>query len=103
MVRRIWLPALVIVGSVVPTAQAQAQVKLEHKFPEGTSSSFRTTSKTHQILSIMGMDIETEAEESVVTNSTVGKRNPDGTLPVAQKIVSIRSQLALPGGINVSF
>jgi hypothetical protein len=95
------LPALVLVGTVVPTAQAQ--VKLEFKFPEGTKSSFKTTSKTHQILSIMGMDIETEAEESVVTNSTVGKRNADGTLPLAQKIVSIRSQIALPGGINVTF
>jgi hypothetical protein len=101
MVRRMLLPALVLVGTVVPTAQAQ--VKLEFKFPEGTKSSFKTTSKTHQVLSIMGMDIETEAEESVVTTSTVGKRNADGTLPVAQKIVSIRSQIALPGGINVTF
>jgi hypothetical protein len=90
-----------IFACAVPAAQAQ--VKLEHKFPEGTKSSFKSTTKTHQILSIMGMDIETEAEESVVISSAIGKRNADGTLPVVQKIESIRSQLSLPGGINVTF
>lgn len=101
MVRRAWLPALLIFVSAVPVAHAQ--VKLEYKFPEGTKSTYKSTTKTHQILSIMGMDIETEAEESVVTSSAIGKRNADGTLPIAQKIESIRSQLSLPGGINVTF
>ncbi|SIO65708.1 hypothetical protein SAMN05444166_7801 [Singulisphaera sp. GP187] len=101
MVRRAWLPALILVVGVLPTAQAQ--VKLEHKFIEGTKSASRTTTKTHQILSIMGMDLETNADESVLTTSSIGKRNADGTLPIAQKIVSIRSQLTLPGGISVTF
>ncbi|AGA25707.1 DUF6263 family protein [Singulisphaera acidiphila] len=101
MFRRAWLPALLILGTAVPVAQAQ--VKLEYKFPEGVKSTYKTTSKTHQILSIMGMDIETEAEESVLTSSANGKRNADGTLPVAQKIESLHTQLSLPGGINVTF
>lgn len=99
--RSVWLSAPLLFVCLGPAAHAQ--VKLEHKFPEGRKSTFKTTSKTHQILSIMGMDTETEAEESVVTTSSIGKRNADGTLPVAQKIESIRTQLTLPGGINVTF
>jgi hypothetical protein len=101
MTRRAFLPALVLLAFAAQSARAQ--VKLEYKFLEGTKSSHKTTSKVHQVLSIMGMDVETEAEESVVTSTSVGKRNADGTLPVAQKIESLKSQLSLPGGINVSF
>ncbi|WP_406696934.1 DUF6263 family protein [Singulisphaera sp. Ch08] len=101
MLRRTWLATLAIFLTAVPAAQAQ--VKLEYKFPEGRKSTFKTTAKTHQILSIMGMDVETEAEESVVTSSIIGKRNADGTLPMTHKIESIRTQLSLPGGINVTF
>lgn len=101
MVHRALLPTLMILGFAVPPAQAQ--VKLEHKYPEGTKSTVKTTTKVHQTLSIGGMDIETKAEEVVVSTSTVGKRNEDGTLPVTQKVVSIRSDLELPGGINVTF
>lgn len=101
MSRRALVSALVLTIAVASTARAQ--VKLEYKYAEGTKSTSRTTTKTHQVLSIMGMDVETEAEESVVTSSTIGKRSPDGTLPVTQKVESIRSQLTLPGGINVTF
>lgn len=99
--RRLFLTALVLLSGA--GTSAFAQVKLEYKFAEGTKSARRTTSKTHQILTIMGMDVETESEESVVTTSAVGKRNADGTLPVEQKIESLRVQLALPGGLNVSY
>jgi len=101
MTRRAFLPALALLAFLAP--QARAQVKLEYKFPEGTKSSFRSNSKVHQVLSIMGMDIESKAEESVVTSTTIGKRNADGTLPVAQKVESIHSELSLPGGNNVTF
>jgi len=101
MTRRAFLPALVLVAVLAP--HARAQVKLEYKFPEGTKSLFQTNAKVHQILSIMGQDIETEADEAVVTSSSIGKRNADGTLPIAQKVESIRSQLSLPGGNNVTF
>src|SRR5947199_7920691 len=99
MTRRAFLPAVVLLAFLAQSARAQ--VKLEYKFLEATKSSHKTTSKVHQVLSIMGMDVETEAEESVVTSTSVGKRNADGTLPVAQKIESLKSQLSLPGGINV--
>src|SRR5438270_188616 len=91
MIRRAVLPMLVMVaGLALP---AMAQVKLEYKYPEGTSTRYRTTSKTHQVLTLAGMDIETSAEESVISTHSVGKRNPDGTLPVTQKVESLRSQI----------
>src|SRR5438309_1002007 len=88
MTCRAFLPALVLLALAAPPARAQ--VKLEYKFPEGTKSSHKTIAKIHQVLSIMGMNIETEAEESVVSSTTIGKRNTDGTLPVAEKVESIR-------------
>src|SRR5829696_390922 len=50
MTRRAFLPALVLLAFVAPPARAQ--VKLEYKFPEGRKSSFKTNTKTHQVLSI---------------------------------------------------
>jgi hypothetical protein len=101
MFRRVGLLVLGLV--LVAGVPARAQVKLEYKFPEKSKSTNRTTTKTHQVLSIMGMDVETEAEESVLTSTAVGTRNADGTLPVEQKVEAIRADLSLPGGLNVSF
>lgn len=101
MIRRGLVLALVVLGAVAPAAQAQ--VKLEYKYPEGRKSSYRASIKTHQVLSILGMDVETEADQSTVSSEAVGKRNADGTLPLTQKIESVRAQLSLPGGINVNF
>jgi hypothetical protein len=98
--------AMMLMGSAMVAglaSPATAQVKLEYKFPEGMSATYRTTSKTHQILTIAGMNLETGAEASAVTSNTVGKRNADGTLPVGQKVESLKIQLDLPGGINISF
>src|SRR5450432_2337099 len=43
--------------ALVWTQAAQAQVKLEHKYPEGQKLTYKTTSKTHQTLTLMGMEI----------------------------------------------
>ncbi len=104
MMRRTAMMMLMGFGMVAGLASpASAQVKLEYKFPEGTRASYRTTSKTHQVLTIAGMNIETESESSAVTSHTVGKRNADGTLPVGEKIESLKIQMDLPGGISINF
>ena len=83
---------------------AQAQVKLQHKFPEGKKlSSTRRLRRRRQVLTLMGQEIETEATETVVTSRTVGKRRDDSTIPVEAKIESLHIELSLPGGINVTF
>ena len=64
---------------------AQAQVKLEQKYTEGEKLQYKTSSKTHQTLTLMGMEIETNEERSMVTSMTTGKRRADSTLPVERE------------------
>jgi hypothetical protein len=101
MFRRTALMTLAMVASLA--VPALAQVKLEYKYPEETSAQYRTTSKVHQILTIVGMDIETDADTTFVSSHSVGKKNADGTVPVTVKIDSLRSQIDLPGGNSVTF
>jgi len=85
------------------TQTAQAQVKLQHKFPEGKTFKNKTTSKTHQVLTLMGQEIETRQNATVITSRTVGKRRGDSTVPVEEKVESLRIELSIPGGINVTY
>ncbi len=95
MIRRTALLSFaMVVGMAVP---ATAQVKLEYKFPEGTSDRVKATTKMQQILTIAGMNIETGADSTVVTSSSVGTRKPDGTLPVTQKIEAIKTDIEIQG------
>jgi len=82
---------------------AQAQVKLEYKFPEGKKLTYKTDSKIHQILTIMGMEIPTDVEETVLSSRTFGKKRADSTLPVEEKVESLRTEMTLPGGINLNY
>ena len=41
---------------------AQAQVKLEYKFPEGKRLTYKTTSRTRQVLTFMNMEKEVSCE-----------------------------------------
>ena len=82
---------------------AQAQVKLEYKFPEGKKLTYKKTEKIRQVLTLMGMEIPTQDDKIVVTSTTVGKRRPDSTRPVEEKVESLRDVLSLPGGLNVTY
>jgi len=84
-------------------SSAQAQVKLELKHTEGAQTTDLVTSKTHQILSINGMDVETTSEETVRVRSAIGTRKADGSLPIETKIESLRAQISLPGNMVLSF
>jgi len=81
---------------------AQAQVKLEHKFPEGKKLTYKTTSKTRQVLTVAGTQIESEEDRTIVSSLTAGKRRGDSNLPVERKIGSLRTVLSLPGDIKVT-
>jgi hypothetical protein len=82
---------------------AQAQVKLEYKFPEGRKLRYKTTSKTHQVLTIEGMEIPTDDQTTIVSARTVGKRRGDSSLPVHEKIESFRIELKFLGDVNVTY
>jgi hypothetical protein len=82
---------------------AQAQAKLRYKYPEGKKLTYKTTSKMRQVLTLMGMELESETEETVVTSRSVGKRRADSYLPLEEKVESLRAELLLPGGISISY
>jgi len=82
---------------------ARAQVKLEHKFPEGKKLTYKTTSKTHQVLTLMGMEIESDEDRTSISSLTAGKRRGDSNLPVERKVESLSTQISLPGGNNLTF
>ena len=81
---------------------ARAQVKLEYKFPEGQRLSYKTTMKMHQVLTINGMEVPTEADQTIVASQTVGKRRSDSSVPVTSKVESLHVDLTTAVG-NVTF
>jgi hypothetical protein len=82
---------------------ALAQVKLEHKYPEGKKLTYKTTTKMRQSLTLMGMEIDTNENRTTVLSLTAGKRRSDSNIPLERKIESLRTELALPGGINLTY
>ena len=82
---------------------ARAQVKLEYKFPEGKTLTYKTTVKANQVMTIGGMEIPVEGQETVVSSQIIGKRAGDTSLPVQHKIDSMRAELSLPGGIQITY
>jgi Family of unknown function (DUF6263) len=82
---------------------ARAQVKLEYKFPEGKTITHKTTMKMNQSMTLMGMELPTEVEQTIVASQVIGKRAADASLPVQHKIDSMRAELSLPGGIQITY
>ena len=97
--------AAVGVGLVAMAAApaARAQVKLEYKFPEGQTLTYKTTMKMNQILTLAGMEIPTEVEQTIVSSRVIGKRAGDSTLPVQEKVEAFRADMSLPGGMQITF
>ena len=98
---RAMLTAAAIVWGM--SATAEAQVKLQLKFPDGAKTTGTITTKTHQILKRAGMEIETKANETISTTTTNGKRNADGTIQLTSTVDAIKSKLTLPGGVELEF
>ena len=71
MSRRTAVMVMSLAMSLAPAVPALAQVKLEHKYPEGSSARYKLTTKTHQILTIAGMDVETNADHREPVNTNI--------------------------------
>src|SRR5262245_58393063 len=97
--------AVVAVAYLAPfgAPPARAQVKLEYKFPEGQTLTYRTTSNPFQTVSLMGMGIQSGEKKTVVWTQRIGRRRSDSHLPVAVKVESLRVDLRLQGGIDLSY
>jgi hypothetical protein len=81
---------------------AEAQVQLEYKFSEGKTLTYKTVSRAHQFLAIMGTNIESTKRETKVWSRSVGKRRGDAALPVEEKTRSLRVEYSLPGNIHLT-
>ena len=80
---------------------AQAQIKLEHKFVEGTKTVTHTNMKLKQTLTIAGMNSETESDRFVIASAVVGKRDADGKLRVDHQTDKL--SVTLKGAASLSF
>jgi hypothetical protein len=99
MIRRV-VASVVVACALGPVASGQ--VKLEYKVAEGTTERHKMESKVHQLLTIEGMEILTDVDQSAVTTSVNGKRNADGTLPIEVTLDSFKIRMGLPGGIELN-
>ena len=89
--------------AMAATPAARAQVKLEYKFPEGQTLTYKTNSKINQVMTINGMEVPTEVEQTIVTSRTTGKRAADSSLPVQQKVEAFRTEMSLPGNMQINY
>jgi hypothetical protein len=94
---------LVLVLTALGATVAQAQVKLEAKYHEGTKSVLQSESKTTQTLTLAGMDLDTKSSTFIVATHTTGQRGADGALSIEDKTDVLQSELSLPGGIKLQF
>ncbi len=81
---------------------ATAQVTLQFKFPEGRATALDNSLTFDQTLTINGQAIPTKSARATRTTTRVGAKRDDGTTPVTQTIDSIRAELSLPGGIELT-
>jgi hypothetical protein len=89
--------------TLVYSQHAQAQVKLEFKFPEGKRLTYKTTSRVRQLLTFMNnMEKESVLRETKVWTRSVGKRRADSTVPIEEKVEFLRDEYTLPGGTKLT-
>ena len=85
---------------IVPAAEAQ--VILKPKYQPNTQQIFNVENTTKQILTLNGMDIETESVQFIIAERSVGPRADNGSLRVTERIKKLQQEITLPG-IKLSF
>lgn len=86
----------VVLVSVAIFSSAQAQVKLEPKFVEGTKSVSEKVVAFHQIIkSKVTTDIESSSKQFQEIVSEIGSRQPDGTLPISIHFGALRAEFRI--------
>ncbi len=98
-----WAAAVLASVALVSSSTAQAQVKLQYKFPEGQKLTYKTTETTEQVLKLAGQAFDNDAKETVLTSWTFGKKRENATQPIEVRIEAYASESSLPGGVTVSF
>src|SRR5262249_51534960 len=73
-------------------ARAQAEVKLEARFPEGQTLRYQIRTTMKQQVKNLGMEMPSNLNRTVVRSEAIGKRRGDETLPIAVKVESLRER-----------
>jgi hypothetical protein len=81
---------------------AQAQVKLEYKFPEGQKLTYKTTSRVRQGMTFNNMEKVSVMRETKLSTRSVGKRRDDTTLPIDEKVEFLRVEYTFPTGTKLT-
>jgi len=82
---------------------AEAQVKLQYKFPEGKTLRYRTNWTAFQTVTVGGQELQSSERKTTLWTQSIGKRRGDAPLPVAFKVESLRVDLRIQGGIDLKF
>jgi hypothetical protein len=90
-------------GPAAARAQAQAEVKLEARFPEGQTLRYQIRTSMNQQAKGLGMEMPSNLNRTVVRSEAIGQRRGDSGLPIAVKVESIRERQRLPAGLDVSY
>jgi hypothetical protein len=98
---RVLLAVSVLAIGLVPSNLQKVKLQLKHL--EESSTTVKTTSKIHQVLSVSGQDLETRSSSTVKLTSSVGRRDHDNRLPITQRIDALAVQLSLPMGGTLDF
>jgi Family of unknown function (DUF6263) len=98
-----WAAVALASVALVCSSTAEAQVKLQYKFPEGQTLTYKKTEKASQVLKLAGQAFETEVKETVLTSWIFGKKQENSTQPIEEKIEAFATEMSLPGGINISY
>jgi len=84
-------------------ARAQAEVKLEARFPEGQTLRYQIRTSMNQQVKNLGMEMPSNLNRTVVCSEAIGKRRGDSGLPIAVKVESLRERQRVPPGRDVSY
>ena len=106
-IHRVGIGVLLTLGTTAFGASwsptAQAQVRLEYKFPEGKKLTYKTTSRVRQVLTFMNnMEKESVLRETERWTRMVGKQRSDSTFPIEEKVERLREEYTFPGGTKLT-
>ena len=97
------LSAALLAATLLFPLSVQAQVTLEVKRTPGSVSQTTEQLAFEQTMSIMGMNVETAVDSTIVSSNTVGEATSAGETPVTVRFDSIVSNYQLPGGVNMQY
>jgi hypothetical protein len=92
--RAVLVPAVLVALSATA---AQAQVKLQFKFPENQEYRYEDKTVIDQVLTIMGMEVPTKVEQAIATRMNTGAKRPDGSVPAMMTIDTLNLAIEAPG------